>query len=173
MPYLDIVSYIGSITSIIAFIPVLYALWLLITVTKKRKQELERIRREPGQRPVFLIVDALVDQDIQAQVENYIANQPEFEQFKRNGTIPKDMIIYYSHNYEINNSNIDKIVKDIRKSKSQIQKKGVDKIHLFMAGPIMLAAVIGAELSNMTSTLIYQNTPNKGYECWGPMQRPN
>lgn len=42
---------------------------------------------------------------------------------------------------------------------------------LFYRGPAVLAAVIGAELSNRTPVILYHHQPNSGYENWGPLHQ--
>lgn len=153
---------IGIILGYIAFLPLGYSAWILLTMERRRKNNLKRIRKEPGNRPVVLIVDLVKTLDIQADVENFIRATDELKDIK------SEDIHRVQRTKDLSPDDVDSILEDIRKERYEIVCKGTDKIHLFFGGPSSIALMIGAEFSNGCSVICYQrNNDTKRYEVWG------
>lgn len=155
-------SILDKITIFISIIGIPLSLWKLVAIERRRKVNLERIRKEPGNKPSILIVDLVNNVDIQAQIENYIAQREEFKGVDINDihTIRRDKAL--------SSDDVDKILDEVRKERASIISKGTDKIHFFYGGPWSIAAMIGSELTNGCSVVCYQlNNETKNYEVWG------
>lgn len=162
----DWIDKMSQITGILAFLPILGTLWLVWGQERRRRRELKAIREAPGDRPAVLIIDIGSGGSIRGQVENFIGQQESLRQ-----VLDSNNISCISRNHDLNRDEVDGIVKELRQSLDTMRNKGVTKVHLFYKGPVALAAMIGAELSNQTPTVLYQHMKNIGYENWGPLHR--
>ncbi len=153
----------GLVSSILAFVPIVYAVY--VYVRKVRHEEIERqvIRREPGSRLAILIIE--VKGNIRNQVENYLLQQDRFS------SLSLDDCIYEVQMAEhMEAGDLSKFRRDLNDAYEKIATAGVDKIHLFIRGPAPVSVIAGQLLANRIPTILYHFQPNKGYQNWGVLQ---
>lgn len=155
----------GLVTDFIGLPSILITLGLVWGRERRRKRELQAIRETPGVRPAVLIVD-VGEGSIRPAVENWLRQQVAFQDF------PPDRIHHLDHpDQRLEVEQIDTFMDGFRQTERKIMNSGCDKIHLFFRGPAVLAAMIGAELSNRTTVILYHKNPNSDYANWGPLHR--
>lgn len=161
-----IIDRLSQITGILGFLPILGTLWLVWRIERRRRRELRTIRETPGTRPAVLIVD-VGEGSIRPAVENWLRQQEELQDF------PTERIYHLDHpDQRLEADRIDSFMEEFRKVERVIMDGGCDKIHLFYRGPAVLAAMVGAELSNRTTVILYHKNPNDShYVHWGPLHR--
>lgn len=155
----------SQITGLLGFLPVVGTLWLVWGGERRRRRELRMICEAPGARPAVLIVD-VGEGSIRPAVENRLRQQPGF------GGFPPDRIHHLDYpKKDLDAGGVDALMEQFRKIEREIMAAGCDKIHLFLRAPLVVGAMVGAELSNRTAVILYQKSPNSDYEKWGPLQR--
>lgn len=156
----------SQVVGVFGIAPVLGTLWLVWGTERRRRGELRTIRETPGSRPAVLIVD-VGEGSIRPAVENWLRQQQGFQDF------PPDRIHHLDHpDQRLEPGQIDIFMDRFRKIEREIMAGGCDKIHLFLRVPGIVAAMIGAELSNRTAVILYHKNPNRSdYENWGPLHR--
>jgi MFS superfamily sulfate permease-like transporter len=158
---------VGIIIGIIVSVPVFYSAIMIFLDRQQRRHHLKEVRRSPGHRPTVLIIDVARPHAaaIRTQVENWLRSQEEFKD------IPPKKIFVVRLEKEMVSKDMDKLIKDIQKKIGELMATGTDKVHLFMKGPLAVAACVGEILSNSGCPIIlYQNQPNHTYENWGPLR---
>lgn len=169
----DIIGKTSYIASLISLVPICISLWLVIQIKGQRRKQLAEIRKHPGARPAFLIIDVVPSNSIKNTVVSWIGNEPKFEDLKGKDGIPSDIIFHLNRDEPTTPDTLDNLIKDFRKIKAQIMQRGTDQLHMFCSAPMEVAIMIGAELGNSMPVIVYHNKRNKtGYEDWGPMERP-
>ncbi|MCB2312916.1 SAVED domain-containing protein [Clostridium tagluense] len=131
----------------------------------KRWIDFKKIRKNVSQNSGVLII-SIGKNDIENQVKFWLCQRKGYKD------IPNDKIIAVEKLGEINSKHISSLIEEIENKKTKLQRKGVDKIHLFIAAPVSIAAMIGANLSN-NNAFVYQHNFNgkSKYELWGRLKR--
>lgn len=66
---------------------------------------------------------------------------------------------------------INEILREIQSNYSKIKEKGYDSLSLFYAGPTIIAAMVGAMLSNSPMVRVYQlDKGAQNYKYWGLLE---
>lgn len=167
------ISNFSAVLGIILAIPPVYMAVVYLTRDRERqKKRLEVIRNSKGVTSAVLIIN-IGQLPIRVDVEKFIKENEEL-QAEEIGT---NIFEYHHKDKILNESAADtlfEILKGIREIEEQLKEKGVQRLHLFYAGPIMPAAMIGAELSNRFIVFCYHNTTDgsrkQRYVLWGELQ---
>jgi hypothetical protein len=155
---------IGVVLGLIALVPIFWT-WLDVVWGRRRRQRrwLLEVRRDPGVRPAILIVDLLPGKDVRAQVEHCVANDETLRQ------IPSDRRFYLGRQESLTPDAMAELVEELRQKAADIARAGCDTVHLFYAGPLAGAAIVGAEFANGARCLFYQHQQGR-YENFGPLR---
>lgn len=176
MNFVDTISFISSIFGIISFGPIIYAVVVYVFYKRgEKKRRIKVIHDNMGFTNAALIVSLGIN-SIVVDVKTYIQNNPELKDVIKEENVfevpfKKDI----AHD-DKSQSEIDSILNDVREKGRQMKEQGVQRVHLFFAGPAAIAAMVGAELSNQHVVFCYQRPTREpsiktNYVCWGPMQR--
>jgi len=165
----QIISRIADFCGIISLIPILLSfIYILRSDVLHHRRYLKKIRdKKADDDDAILIVD-IGESAIRPSVEKWVYKQEKFR------NLPKENI--YSvicKKKRIEELDLDSFLKAFRKERNEIYSKGLSTIHLFYRGPVIIATIIGAELSNGRPVIFYQNdTRNpEGYVNWGAIER--
>jgi hypothetical protein len=164
MSYLDP---LGVWVSLACAIPIFW-IWIDILLGKRRRHKkwLQQIRKNPGNKPAVLIVDFLQGKNISASVEKFINGTAGLD------SIPDNRKFCISRGKSLKPDDIAGIVIELREKSAEILSSGSDVLHLFYAGPVFAAALVGAEFSNSgCRVLLYQNDQGN-YVNFGPLRHP-
>ena len=107
-----------------------------------------------------------------------------FEQINRDKAFKKLKGIPDKHIFRVQEGNIatgtrkvqiKRVLDEVREKKCELMAEGVGEVYFFFAGPSMLAAMIGAILSNGFHVICCHhskkaNDPEKPYEIWWPLE---
>jgi hypothetical protein len=158
----------SQLIGVLSILPILYSAWKLWAITRTEKVVLEKIRKQPGEKPGILIIDSVPKKggSIRPQVENYLWGQNEF-QSKKDATI----IEYIGLKHPISHEDIKSISSQIKESIGKLQSEGVTKYHIFMRVPVSIGALVGGLLYNYQPAIVYQNSREEGYENWGSIKQ--
>jgi hypothetical protein len=116
-------------------------------------------------RPAILVVDLLPGKDVRAQVEHFMADNEALRQ------IPSDRRFYLDRQKPLTPDAMSDFVSELRQKAADIARAGCDTVHLFYAGPLAGAAIVGAEFANGACCLFYQHQQGR-YENFGPLRHP-
>ncbi len=155
---------VGVVIGLLIAVPVLWT-WYEIVVGKRRRERrwYREAGRRPGQRPAILIVDLLTGKNIRTSVEHFRQGHEALRQ------IPADRIVSVNHDSRIAPDDMPELARKIRRAAADLLAAGADTIHLFYAGPTIVAAVAGAELANTARVIVYQHEPGE-YRNFGPLR---
>ncbi len=65
---------------------------------------------------------------------------------------------------------IEEYLTQLRTKRKELEAKGATEVHLFLAGPVQAATLIGAMFDNWRPVLLYQRNRDTGnYEFWCPL----
>jgi len=162
----DILDKIGIITGLItAFI----SFATLIMVYRQKtllKRYSKNIAEKKGDNPAVLIVN-LLSGSIEAQVQQFMKKDALL------ANVSQDMVVSYSWQKKnlIAPEDINEILREIQSNYSKIKEKGYDSLSLFYAGPTIIAAMVGAMLSNSPMVRVYQlDKGAQNYKYWGLLE---
>lgn len=154
--------------SIMMAIPVWWT-WYAVLYGKKRKYRKwqEKMRKNPGKIPCILGVDAKIGGDPESAIRRFCLDSEALKEIVNNkdrcfwlhwkqNLVPEDMEVFRT-----------KLLEKI----TEMFHSGADTIHLFYAGPVTLAFLIGGELANSGRVMLYQYQ-NGEYQNMGAMKRP-
>ncbi|OAA84802.1 hypothetical protein [Clostridium ljungdahlii] len=132
----------------------------------KKWIEYRKILKNPSKNAGVLIV-SIGKNDIENQVKFWLSQRKYYKD------ISSEYIFKLEKIGDISSIDIGNIINNLRNKKIKLQQKGICKIHLFIAAPVSISTMIGAELSNDFNVLVYQYNVNseKKYEFWGQLQR--
>lgn len=155
---------LATIVGLISAIPIFWT-WYDVVIGRKRRARrwLREVRGEPGQRPALLLVDLLADKNIQAQMERYVAGRPELS------AIPDERHFRLRRDKRLCPDDLAELAAELRARSADIARAGCDTVHCLYAGPVAVAALIGAEFANGACCMIYQHSQGR-YENWGPVR---
>ncbi len=165
-------NYLGPasvVITLLTFIPILATFYkITFGEEKRRRRWFKETSQQKGQRPSILIIE--INRNISSHVEKYRQDQEDL------ANIPKDRIFKVSAKQVLNKDGLEahdipKLVKAIQKESKAIEDAATDVLHLFYAGPVAIAPLIGVEFVNGCRVLLYHfNTDSSSYENWGPLR---
>ena len=166
----DTLDKIGIILGFITAIPLVWSFIILITAERRRKGKVESLYNNPKDIESVLIVD-IGDDNIEAQVVNWIRTYPKLKKIKQKN------IHYVGMTDRLTQENTYTLLQRVREELKKITNNATCTIHLFYKGPGTFAAILGAELYNKTTVILYQNDTtaadaSKKYIEWGLLNRP-
>ena len=85
------------------------------------------------------------------QVRNWLCSHSDF------AGVSEENIRFIPFHERLDKNKSDEVMDKLREARREILGKGVKLIHLFYRGPLAIATMIGAELSNGCPVLFYQN----------------
>lgn len=157
---------IEPLISLISFVFIVW-IWSISRFGEHRLYDkwLKQAKSCSGDDDAVLIIDLVDKTDLKAKVLKYLGAHGTLK------TIPDEKILSISYD-GIAESDLFKLRSEIKQNLKRVQKMGVDKLHLFYAGPVVVATIIGAELVNGIETHVYYLDQAKGYCDWGPVKAP-
>lgn len=151
---------VGLATSL----PIAWTWWRVTYGERRRQRKWHReVTKQPGDRPGALVID--FKQGIVTNVKHYLvkAADPNLR------NIPENRFLVIHHHKALTLDNIQDFALKVQGQVALLRQAGVDTIHLFYAGPIGGALIVGAELSNGPRVLVYQFEQG-GYVPFGPLE---
>ena len=168
MEYLTL-SNISSLVGILSAVPIV-ALWYdhFFGRNKRHKKWMEQAAANASCRPVVLIVDLLAGRDIEAAVRHFMAADEKLK------NIPDERILKINRDKDIVPEDMPDLAREIQDSAGEVLRHGADELYVFLAGPGCVAAMVGAELSNLSCrVMLYQNDrATSTYVNFGPLRHP-
>ncbi len=160
MTYLDP---IGVVMGIVVAFPV-FRTWALVgREYRHRRRWFREVRKKPGRRPAILIVDLLPAREVRQQVENWRRGHRAL------ADIPDDRIFELRRDGWLQSEDLPSLHEDIGRQLGRVASAGCDTLHLFYAGPVAPALVLGARLANGPRVLLYQHHAGE-YMPFGPLE---
>lgn len=159
---------IGIVLGLIIAIPVLWTWYEIIwgEERKKKRRYKDLLHQHKALHPSILVVtnkDGVV-----GQINTF---RSESEELKN---IPPDRVLVLEISKNVlTGDDMPTIVKSIRQKADKVREAGTDVLHCFLACPVTVAALVGAEFKNDCRVILYQySTGSTGYENWGFLQYP-
>lgn len=159
---------LNKISCLITIVTGIVSFMLGVNLQKfKKKLEYRRIKNNPSRNAGVLIV-SIGKNDIENQVKSWLKQKNGYSDIPNESILKVEKI---SDNISV--KDVETIMNDLKKKKLKLQHKGINKVHLFVAAPVAVAEMIGAELSNNFVTMVYQHNFNseEKYELWGLLQK--
>lgn len=154
----------GVVLGWVLAVPVFGTWWQVTLGTRRDRRRLWRqFRERPGQHPAILVVDLLPGKNILAAVER------ERQRMEELRDLPDERIVKLARNETLTADQMARLHDEIRHATSRLLELGADTVHLFYAGPAVVAAMLGAELSNGPRVLLYHHDGGT-YHNFGPLQ---
>ncbi|WP_419780206.1 hypothetical protein [Maridesulfovibrio sp.] len=169
---LDAINLVGSFTGIISAGTIAYTVYDYMYGRKARmRADNEKYRNAQGKREVALIIDTL-------------KNPPADNAFSKSkynlnlGHINEEMTISYAWHKDaisgpyipVDEHNINDVLSEIDTKLYEVAELSPDILHLFYAGPAVIATYVGEQLANRIFTKVYyfERDPLKGdkYLYW-------
>ncbi len=161
-------TYIGPVSTLTGMtltVPTFGTWW---SVTLGRRRRLARMhsaeRANPGERPAVLIVGLLPGRDIGPSVHGFLARNPVL------ATIAPERVEHVRWNDAIVPDHVAAVQDLVHRAVARLLLSGADTLHVFYAGPVATAGMLGAELANTRRVLMYQQQGG-GYVCFGNLRR--
>ncbi|MCX7897146.1 MAG: hypothetical protein N2441_04665 [Rhodocyclaceae bacterium] len=159
---------IATVISIVTALPIFWTWWSL-TLGRQRRYRLwfESARKSSGKLPAVLIFDYLAGKNIRVQVERFLASHETLKE------IPPERVFYIGREKTLQPEDMPAVAQEIRAMVAEVWRTGTDELHLFLAGPLAIAALVGAELANSNCRIhFYQNHMGSTYVDFGPLRHP-
>ena len=148
-----------------------FATWYVVTVGRgwrQRRAARRALMRSDGAQPAAVLIVNLTVPDIGPQVEGYLKRNPP------SAAIPPELAFMVRRARDLAASDISDLVLELRDAIGSMTQLGVRHVHLFYAGPVAFAAIVGCELKHPFTVTLYQNSRiTQDYECWGVMRLPS
>jgi hypothetical protein len=156
---------ISVVVGIIAFAVPIFWTWYEVIFGRKKRQRifLKDIKSSQGERASILVVDFKPDADILNQV---LQARQQDELLKN---VPDERIFHLRNDTWLNPDDMVGLVEKLRVQLGKVAKAGTDVLYFIYAGPVMPAAVIGAELANSCRVILFQHQQGK-YINWGKLK---
>ena len=165
-------NYLGPISivfGILTAVPIFALAWdRFVGRNRKHHKWMTQATRSTGRLPVVLIVDLLAARDVEAAVKHFMAGDVRLK------NIPDDCIIKINRDKDILPEDMPSLATEIQNAAGEVLRHGADELCVFIAGPGCAAAMVGAELSNLScKVLLYQNDrATSTYVNFGPLRHP-
>lgn len=164
-----IINTLSPIVGILTAIPV-FMLWYDLSWGRRKQHKIwmEKAATTPGRISAILIVDLFANGDITAAVKHFKAGDEKLK------SISDENIVTVSRIGDLKPKDIAELVRDIQDKVAEVLNRGVDELNVFFAGPVCVASMLGAELSNVScKVLLYQNDrATSSYVNFGPLRHP-
>ena len=162
---LNVLNPISIILGIIVVAIPIFWTWYEVIFGRKRRQRqfLKDIKNSQGDRPSILVIDYRPDSDI----FNQVLQARQQEELLKN--VPDERIFHMKNDTWLKPEDMFTLVEKLRNQLGKVAMKGTDVLYLIYAGPVMPAAVIGAELANSCRVILFQHQQGK-YINWGPLK---
>lgn len=152
-------------------VTVVLVLWTWYTITFGRAWRYRRWFREASatanERPGIFIVDLSPKTNIAAKIERYRQDNLAIKD------VPADRIFSIQRKQDLTVDDMRGLTDELRAKMREMGHCGVGAVHLFYAGPVAFAPIIGGEMINSFKVLLYQhNTTSDTYDLWGPLRHP-
>lgn len=133
----------------------------------KRWFEYKRINNNVSKENSGVLIVRAGNNDIENQVKLWLKQRKGYR------SIPDERILKVEKIGDITPKDVDDLIENLKNKKIKFQQKGIFNIHLFVAAPIAICEMIGAEFKNGFTVFVYQYNPNSKdkYELWGKLQR--
>jgi len=155
------------ILGIAAFVPIVFAAWEYVAYISREEKALERIRREPGESPAVLLVEANEDGgSSRNQVQKFLGRQAGFKTMD----FDRDLHVVL-HEGSLTDADLDGLIRRVREEYQKIAEMGADRIHLFLRVPVVMGAMVGEVLANRIPVVVYHYDRTMGYQNWGLLHR--
>lgn len=160
----DWIGRIADISSLVLLGPVLWTWWHLTVGARRREQRwLREVSAHRGARPGVLILDLLPGKDNTAAVHACLAADEALR------SLPAERIVRVSRDVRVTAEAMPALAREVRQAEGRLLAAGCDVIHLFIAGPLVVAAMVGAELSNGPRVILWHHEQGR-YENFGPLE---
>lgn len=161
---IDLLDKAGVVLAWILALPV-FATWYQIScgARRDRRRLWRQFRDAPGAYPVILIVDLLPNRNIRSVVERQRLQMQALRE------ISAERIVELRRDAAVTTDTIAELQDELANAVARILDLGADTVHLFFAGPGVVAAMLGAELSNGPRVVLYQYQDGV-YLNFGPLQ---
>ncbi len=147
-----------------------FVTWYVVTIGRGRRQRRAARRaliRSAGAQPAAILIVNLTVPDIGPQVEGYLKRNPP------PAAVPPELVFTVRRAQDLTAAEIPNLVLELRDKISTMTQLGVRHVHLFYAGPVAFAAIVGCELKHPFTVIVYQNSRiAQDYECWGVLRLP-
>jgi hypothetical protein len=160
----NVVDRFGIWVGIFLAIPVFWT-WYVVSFGRRAQHRrwFRSVKTVGGTRPAILIVDLFEKGDASVTVERFRRNEPALSE------IPDDNVFTVRRKKHLKADDMPDVVQELHKVAEEIFKNGTDVLHYFHAGPVITAALVGAEFGNTCRVILYHH--NQGtYENWGPLR---
>jgi hypothetical protein len=141
--------------------------WYAVTIGRKRQHRrwfFETLAGGGDHKPAILIVD-LTHGNIETHVLAFSQTVPAIK------GIASDRIFRLARSKDLGPGDIPPLIDDLRDVINEMMLAGVIDLHLFYAGPLAYAVILGGELKNRFNVIVYQRSAlTSAYESWGPMR---
>lgn len=149
---------IGTLLQYVTVISIAYATWEFARFLRRfraRRQLLHRLASGETARPQALAVS--FGGSIRPAVEAFLAT-----------AYPGRWISVreYRSDEEVTRHTVHRHEEALRKIKEEFQAQGVTELHLFVKGPVVVGAILGALLDNWVAVKLYHNNRQGQYEEW-------
>ncbi|WP_126443798.1 hypothetical protein [Sulfuricystis multivorans] len=170
-PFIEnVLNPISIVLGLIALVPIFWTWYDLIFGRRRRQARwLDRARNAKGRITAVLIVDLIPGRDIRAAVERFL-NQPDGP-----GSVPSEQIVRVFREREIKAEEMPALAHEIQDKVGEIIAMGADELLVFLACPVVVGAMVGAELGNLSCRIkMFQNDRGNGgtYVNFGPLRHP-
>ena len=166
-------SWLGILTGLLVGVALVMAL-LLFIFRKGLQNELsherwfQRMRNVTGRAPAILIVDLLPGRNIAVGAESFAKDN------KLLSYIPDDRYFYlrWKEDEAITPESMTLLALRLRQLHDQLIEAKVDVLYFFYGGPAIVSAMVGAEFSNSSFTVILYHHAQGSYINLGPLKHP-
>ena len=159
---------IGIVVGLLLAIPVLWT-WYEVTLGQKKRLRRQQARaiKQPGQQPAVLIIDLNTNGQVETAVKKHLSKNAALKD------IPADRIYRLCRDTAISPKDMADLRQHIRKLASTMMTAGVDTVHFFYSGPVVVPPMVGAIFSNSHALMLYQYDRDSGdYINFGPALLP-
>lgn len=160
----DVLNPFGVVLGIIVSLPIFWT-WYEVIYGRKKRQRIyvKKIKQQHGALPSILVVDFKHDADIYNQ---FLRARQQEERLK---DVPDNRIFHIKNDSWMKPEDMVGLVEDLRLQLGKIAAAGTDVLYFVYAGPVMPAAIIGAELANSCRVILFQHQQGQ-YVNWGPLR---
>jgi hypothetical protein len=147
-----------------------FVTWYVITIGRgwrQRRAARRALLRSAGSKPAAVLIVNLTVSDVGPQVEGYLKRNPP------PASVPPELVFSVRRAQDLGPGDIANLVLELRDTINSMTQLGVRHVHLFYAGPVAFAAIVGCELKHPFTVTVYQNSRiAQDYECWGVLRLP-
>lgn len=161
------VSNLSSILTIIGFIFPIITFILGMNVNKIKRFFRKRRALKNIEDAGVLIIGINQHKNPEIAVKKYLKKNSNLKNIEKDKI---HIILLADGDFNIEKRKIENIRTKLRNKLREMDEQGIRIKHLFLMCPVSIAAIIGAELSNIGKTFIYQQN-QENYEIWGDLSK--